>query len=388
MTIQEMLKREDIYGIIEKTLHSYYKKAYSDNVFVRVDHNVFRNRYIIYPRIGVIISRYPSFKVMQDVYKQFDVQYNILRKIAAWGYITLCFLTFGLLASRSLYVSKKNYLNRHRYIMPCNRKLRIFYYDKGYVDAILKDGFNDSYFKNEIKYRVNPKYSFIPPVISHGDRWYREEILFGYGLVRVHEPQYSIGVNSVVAGIKGLYKDSLRYKQVTEYEQELSQYVLERIDVLKITKKIPTTDYIRSVINTCYAILEKSQLNVPIVVSHGDLQTGNIFVDKKTGETIVYDWETASPRSIWYDMGRFILYSQRAGRYAQMVNNRNTEEVRNALLLMDSQKSYNMDEVIAVLVLEELVAFTQEICELPGEVGAEIMDRLTVELEQTNLFVA
>ena len=127
-------------------------------------------------------------------------------------------------------------------------------------------------------------------------------------------------------------------------------------------------------------------MSVPLVISHGDLQTGNILVEDITGKVCIYDWETAGERSVWYDMGRFLLYSQRKGRYAYMVNHRTSQEVKEALLQFDDDKQREIEVVIAVLVLEELVAFTDEICELPGTMGSEIMDRLTEELKQTSLF--
>lgn len=388
MTISEMLVREDIYGIIEKTLEEYYTAVYSDNVSVRVEKSVLKNRFVVYPRLGVIVSRMPSWKVMVDIYKQFDVQHNILRKIVAWGYITICFATFGLLASRSLYLSKKNYLKGSRYIMPCNRKLRIFYYDKEYVDAILKVGFSDAYFKNEIKYRTNPLNGFIPPIIQSGERWYREEILYGYGLVRTHEPQYSKGVNSVLDGLKFLYTASYHCTPAKEYFYKLKESIINRLEILETVKHVPTIPYIKSVVEKAEGIISTSRIQVPLILSHGDLQTGNIFVDKKSGKVVVYDWETAGSRSIWYDMGRLLLYSQRKGRYAEMVEGRNNPDIKSKILYMDSEKDYPMDEVISILVMEELVAFAEEICELPGSIGVEIMDRLTDELQQTELFKA
>ena len=122
-----------------------------------------------------------------------------------------------------------------------------------------------------------------------------------------------------------------------------------------------------------------------MAVTHGDLQTGNILIEEATGKVCIYDWETAGERSVWYDMGRFLLYSQRKDKYAYMVNHRAEKQVKDSLLMFDSNKERNMDLVIAVLVLEELVAFTDEICDLPGAMGTEIMDRLTDELKQTFL---
>ena len=141
MTIQEMLEREDIYTILSTTLEEYFREVCDKDVQVKVERSVFKNPYVVYPRLGVVVSRIPSWKVAKDIYTQFNVQGNIKRKVLAWGYITLCFLSFGLLASRSLYISDKKWCKRYRYILPCNRKIRVFDYKEGIVDAILKTEF-------------------------------------------------------------------------------------------------------------------------------------------------------------------------------------------------------------------------------------------------------
>lgn len=383
MTIYEMLFREDIYGIMEKTLKEYFEKVHGTDVDVKVERSAFKNFYVIYPRLGVAMARVPSANVLRDIYSQFNVQGNIVRKLVAWSYITLCVLTFGLIGSRSLRIGNKAFCDRMVYFMPCNRKIRIFNYREGHVDAILKVGFSDNNFKNELRYRQEPKYRFIPSLTKSGERWYREKIIKGTGLVRLPEPIYSEKVDEIKTMLSPYYKDHLRQVDAKSYCQNLADYVESKLPELKDKKNIDTTDYLHTVISKCLNIIKDNNSEIPIVVSHGDLQTGNILVEDVTQKVFVYDWETAGERSVWYDMGRFLLYSQRKDKYAYMVNHRNEQQVKDCLLMFDSVKDRNMDVVVAVLVLEELVAFTDEICDLPGSMGTEIMDRLTEELKQT-----
>ena len=384
MTIYEMLFREDIYGIMEKTLKEYYQKVHSEDVEVKVERSAFKNFYVIYPRLGVAMARIPSASVLRDIYAQFNVQGNMLRKMAAWGYITLCALTFGLLGSRSMKVGKKAFRDRMVYVMPCNRKIRVFNYREGYVDAILKVGFSDSNFKNELQYRVHPQYEFIPGLLKSGDRWYREKIIKGSGLVRLPEPDYSRIEAEIKTLLKPFYEEKYHLLDANDYCKKLADYVEAKLPDLKDRKNIVSTQYLHTVIEKCLGVVKEKGKEVPIVVSHGDLQTGNILVDDATGKICIYDWETAGERSVWYDMGRFLLYSQRKDKYAYMVNHRNDQEVRDSLLLFDKDKARDMDVVISILILEEMVAFTDEICDLPGSMGTEIMDRLTDELKQTD----
>lgn len=386
MTIYEMLFREDIYGIIEKTLEEYYKTVFQKDISVKVQGNRFGNKYVIYPRLGVIVSRSPSLKVMKDVYSQFNVQNSIIKKLVAWGYITLCFMTFGLLAPKSLWVSDKSILKRYSYILPCNRKLRIFNHSEGFVDAILKVGFNDAYFKKEIEYRSAPQFSFIPGLIQSGERWYRERIIEGHSLVRLPETEYKKVLSIVCEDIREMYQSSIEHVGAKEYCKPIVEYIYSKIDFLKKEKNIDTVEYITRVAENAFRIVSESGLDIPVVNSHGDMQTGNMCKESKSGLVYIYDWETAQRRSIWFDAGKLLLYSQRKDKYAYMVNHRNEPDVKDKILYFDSRKDYSMDVVISVLVLEELQFFIEEICDLPDAMGTEIMYRLTDELKQTTLF--
>lgn len=386
MTIYEMLFREDIYGIIEKTLEEYYKDVHGKTISVKVERNKLRNSFVIYPRLGVVVARIPSFEVMKDIYAQFNVQGNWLRKLVAWGYITLVFATFGLMAPKSLRVSNNTVLGRSTYIMPCNRKIRIFDYSKGYVDAILKVGFNDACFKNELKYRANPKFDFIPPIIASGNRWYREVIIKGFVLVRIPQPKYNEILGRVCEYMENLYGEVSESIGISDYCNPISEYIESKLVFLRQEKKIEAIDYISNVLKKALSFIVGVDMKVPVVLTHGDLQTGNILIDKKTGKVTIYDWETAGKRSIWYDTGKLFIYSQRKGKYAYMIENRNDPAVKDRILYFDKKKEYPMTAVISVMVLEELQAFVDEICDLPGAMGTEIMDRLTDELKQTSLF--
>ena len=77
MTIQEMLEREDIYTILSKTLEEYFRTVLDRDVSVRVEKSLFKNRYVVYPRLGIVSARFPSWKVAKDIYTQFRVTGNV-----------------------------------------------------------------------------------------------------------------------------------------------------------------------------------------------------------------------------------------------------------------------------------------------------------------------
>lgn len=370
MTIYQLLGRENIYGIIEQTLKEYYSEVHGINADVRLSRNRFRNAFVVYPRIGVIISRTPTWSVMKHVYADFNVQGSIMRKFIAWSYITLCWCTFGLLGSRSLYISDKSVLHRNISIMPCNRKIRIFDFTKGYVDAILKVGYPDNYLKKEIDARTRLKYQFIPGIEKTGERWYREVVLDGSGLVRTSPDKYEKYCNNVIDDIHQLYIDYGYEISADDYVKRIETDLQNGFNQLSIVKNVTDLSYLKGIEKCCLDLLKDSKMSIPITLSHGDLQTGNIIVDDKNGRVTIYDWETFGERSIWFDCSRLLLFSARKEQFIYMAMNINKEVIKDALLVLDENKNRNMQQVMAVLILEDMKYRIDEILSLPEMIGA------------------
>ena len=260
-------------------------------------------------------------------------------------------------------------LHRNISIMACNKKIRIFDFKNRYVDAILKVGYPDNYFKNEIKARTTLKYPFIPGIEKIGERWYRENVLDGSGLVRTSPEKYQKYCDEVIDDIRQLYADYGREISSEEYGKQLELKINEGFDRLQSLKRIQDLSYIKGILNKCLDAIWGSEEIVPLTLSHGDLQTGNIIVDDKKETVTIYDWETFGERSVWFDCSRLLLYSVRRGHFIDMANHYDEERVRTALLTLDENKVRNMKVVMAILVLEDMKYRIDEILELPGEVG-------------------
>ena len=92
---------------------------------------------------------------------------------------------------------------------------------------------------------------------------------------------------------------------------------------------------------------------VPTVLSHGDLHPANIWVDKKK-DTFIIDWEANSFRSIWYDPASLLCKFRRQEGRRRMLLNCNEPSVIDKVLINDEQKKYNMESVMAILLLENM----------------------------------
>lgn len=381
MTILEMLEREDIYGILESTMHQYFQEVLNKDVKVTVSKHTFGKKLLIYPRLGIIVSRFPAWAVIKQTYTTFDVQGNLPKKLFAWTYITLCFLSFGLLARAGMSLSDYSVWRRSMVIIPANRKLKIFMHEEGYVDSILKVGFNDYYFTKELEVRKTPQYDFVLGLIGYGPRWYREAILKGRCLVRVSPDKYNTYLQRVISDLSLLYSTNTKEVVAGSYIKGLVEEYRGKLKQVEEAKHINCGDKIRKVMDLVLQKYGSSKDCIMITLTHGDLQTGNIFLDEQNDKLYIIDWETVKEKSLWYDSVTVLCETRRKDKFSAMINNRSNEDVQHNVLCFDVVKHRDMNLVAGVLLLEELGFFLDEIIDLPGEMGSEIIERYEYEID-------
>ena len=382
MTILEMFEREDIYKILEVTLKEYYQKVHNVEVDIEVRKKHLFQKMVIYPRLGIVVPLFPSWAVIKRTYISFDVQNNLLKKLFAWAYITLCFLTFGLLADASVSISDRSVYSKDTVIIPSNRKIRIYEYGEGYVDSILKDGFNDYYFNNEIEVRKQPKYDFILGLLDYGPRWYREELLRGRCLVRCSGEEYQLYINQTIRDLEVFYKEYRVDIPANKYVKQLVPSYERIIAEIEMKKHIRCGEKMRSVLKQMKAVCESSDEMIPLTLTHGDLQTGNIYIDEQNKKLYIIDWETVKQKSVWYDAATVMFATRRENKFSTMINDRFDKSVQEKLFTFDRQPHDNMNLVAAILVLEEMGFFLDEIVDLPNDMGSEIIERFEHEIDQ------
>lgn len=379
-----MFQRENIYEIIEKTMPFYYKKVFGKDVSVHIKKGSFFKKLLIYPRLGIIIPLFPSKKVRREVYSWFNVQHNWIKNVLAKLYIFICFITFGIFASASMTLSDNTLYNKNTLIIPSNRKIRIYYFDKKYVDSVVKNGFNDQYFKNEVFVRERYKYPFILGFLDKGDKWYREKILIGKGLVRVSSPHYEKYLNDTLANLQILYRDNKKTIIAKDYFIQLTRSINSNLSIVKEKKSIQCEKRLKEIIDYCSRYLKDSNELIDLVLSHGDLQSGNIHIDEENKMAYIIDWETANYKSIWYDSGTLLCSTRRKGKFFKMINSRFEVETKNRLLFFDSNKCRDMNIVVSVLLLEELSFYLDEMAGFPDNIGSEVIDRFIYEINNVN----
>lgn len=382
MNIKGMVQREDFYAINEKTLKKYYKAVYGRDIEVKTKGYSLFNRIVIYPNIGTEMTRFPGKKVRKYLLNEYNIRNNPVKYIIAKTYVFSCFFSFGLLGGKGLEISDRTLFDNNTAVIPANRKIRIYNFASGTVDAVIKDSFTNKYFVNELGFRLNNKYDFILPVKEYGDDWYREDILEGQALARISEPDiYEKGEKDALASIGIVATATLEYTDAVQYANELLAEITDKIRIAAIQKHITCGDAVIDIAKA--ACTQAVLLNAPLptVLSHGDLQAGNIWVDKAKGKTYLLDWETNERRSIWYDCATLLLSTRRANKLKEMMENCETVAVKTAVLANDSRKDYAMPSVMGIITLEDILFYLDDMLELPRDFGGDIFTRIAGELD-------
>lgn len=377
-----MVLREDFYSILERTLKDYYRVVQKKDIKISAVAHRLSNRIYIYPRIGIIMTRVPSRDILEYLLNEYNVRNSVLKYTLAKIYVLCCFISKGFLASRSLYISDDSIFSNSDAIIPANRKIRIFNFQEKYVDAIIKDGFTSKFFNNELNFRINHLYGFIPPIQEYGRNWYREEILPGQPLARIKDPiLYETSVRQALDGIGQIAQKTCRMVDPVHYVTGLLGQIEAKLTMARDRKRINCYDKVLSLVRMASASAVTLGGDLPLVTSHGDLQSGNIWVDRDRNKTYVIDWETHEERSIWYDCATLLLSTRRAGKLREMMCNRNNEQVKKAIFINDSRKDYNMLAVMGILTLEDIAFYLDDLLELPQNWGGDIFNRIANELE-------
>lgn len=372
MGIDDMIKREDFYKILQETIIDYYFKV--RHLKVRCSYEPFdggEELRMFY--FGSMVCRARKPKGARGY---LNAELNIRNSL--WKYIAGKMMVHYLMMTKTKYSPgivflTEGILGKNEIISPQNRSIRFYNFGTSTVDCIIKKGFTDKYFNNQIEFRKKYNYNFMVPMIDSGDGWFREPLLRGHPLARVTgKKKYQKGIDTVVHDIQILAKDTLEYKSLQEYVPELLAKAKQLTEQAKQVKSITTYDKCIALLGFVEMGLSEVSMEIPTCVGHGDLQTGNIWMNRD-GKILIYDWETAGRRSVWYDSITLLYSLRRIYGWKQFM----TDEKPTLALVCDpninrTQEEYSIIKLI--VLLEDYLFLIEDMMELPEDWGGKIFD--------------
>lgn len=379
MRLAEMVLRENFYQILQNTVEDYFCRVHGKNVSFTYKKTDATEKMIVNGKLGFIV-RFPAPSGLRKfLLSEYNVRGSKLKYIAGKA-VALAVGTLPQIGKlRNAYITK-GALDKDIFISPQNRSVRFFNYKAMTVDCIIKSGFTDKYFNNQLDFREKYQYDFMLPLLDSGDGWFREPILMGHPLARVtDEVVYQKGTCDALSYIGRLAAETLTYEKMRAYIGSLEEKIYRLLVQAHARKHIASLEITKRIVDLAIHWSSAAPEQIPLCMSHGDFQGGNIWVDVK-GKTWIYDWETVGQRSIWYDSA-VLNYSLRRN-YGWKNLLEDTEP--KAVLSCDLEKERSLESyqgIKGILVLEDILFYLEDMLELPENWGAELYDAFILRMK-------
>lgn len=351
MGYEDIQNREDIDGLIGKTLSEFY------GTDVSVSDRYAPGAFILNPRLNTAITCKADREIKKAVRTGHTVRRNTLLNIAMNAYITVAFSKHTLFGCK--YIVFKEYPDHaeKHLIMPGNMKVKIFDYSSGTVTNLLKAGFEPGSIKKERSVRMDPEWGFVLPLEMIDGKGYRESLLKGCSFDRLEQDRKGQAEKKIRSALRDIQRKGRRTEKSDSYTQALLDRIMVLLRQVKGSEKAK-----KSVADFAGCIKDGVRASdVEIAFSHGDFQYGNLFITE-AGDLYVLDWETCEDRSIGYDILTF-FYSFRyrrdyLGRIDAFLSDSGWQKIQERYY----ENAIDRRDVLRVYLLEDIVWLLMESC--------------------------
>lgn len=313
MRVSNMMKREQFYQIFSETLAEGWQAQHGMRCAISQAGGSAGDAWYLNPLLNACFPSDMSGKARQFLFDRFAYTDAPSRKFAQLCLGGLLTTRLGLyLASRRLFTMEARLpFQNETLIIPCNQRIRIFNFQQNICRVFLKKGFDSHTMRREIEVRGMMPEGPFPRIVKWDDDggWFDEPIIDGYPLPRV-PPSYR--------------KRDIEKQSFTLLDQWLSTHESRTVagthvqglvvairDLCRvIQKKFPFGRETKQIADIT-SRLEKHASNleeIPVSVTHGDFQAGNIHVEKGSHKPYLSDWEHSAQRSRDYD---FLVFGLR-----------------------------------------------------------------------------
>lgn len=355
-----MLVREDFYTILEQTLADNRKTIQATEAPISVADASADCTLFVNAQLNAIMSAHPSKAVIEYLKTEYNVSGSLLRRMMVKVYLTAATTLVKRFSQKGIKVSFKDGVDKNNILIyPCNKKIRLFDFGTNMVYTMLKRNFPPLYINREIKFRKEYKAPFIPEIVEARDGCYSEKIINGMPLARINDATFVEHCKEQVYNLVISLTPTDNQVMAVDYMQELKNTCMEQ---LKQKKAFADSATVACLFDTLLAVQPNEKLS--LVVSHGDLQPGNIWWDKDRRQIVIIDWETVKLRSRFYDHAALYYNLRRAGTEQQVIDN-----IKSSSHILSYTPMCSPESVAKIVMAEELAYQTEELISFPGEIG-------------------
>lgn len=371
-----MLAREDFYTILEQTLVENHKalRIYADSVAVTdVDD---RCSMFINAKLNAIISSSPSEAVINYLKTEYNVNGSFIRRVLVKAYLFAATTLVKAFSQKGIELRFGDDIDKDNILIyPCNKKIRLFDFRKRRVYTVLKRGFPALYIHREIRFRLEHKAPFVPQIIDSGKWFYSEHIINGIPLARINDDFFVAQCKEQAYNMVISLTETRHQVNAAAYLQKLKDTCMEQLKQKEGFKNMACAG---SLLDTLSFVNPNE--NLPLVISHGDLQPGNIWWDMDKEQVVIIDWETVKSRSMLYDHAALYYNLRRKNTYQSVVD---------SLKASSHIKSYapfcSAESIAKIVMAEEMAYQVEELISFPGEIGLKEFNRVLEQIKTLKL---
>lgn len=383
MRLADMLLREDFYEILKNTTEAYFRQVLGKEALFSYEKHAGCEKLIVNGKLSFISQVPAPAGLRQFLLAEYNVRGSKLKYVIGKAAARIIGTWPQIGKLRTAYITR-DVLGKDVFINPQNRSIRFFDYRSMTVDCIIKSGFTDKYFANQLRFRRQYSYDFMLPLLDSGEGWFREPILEGHPLARVtDENAYRKGLEDAFSHIGRLAADTLSYEDSQTYVSGLRERIAGLLEHACERKHIAGAEATKRLTVLALEWVGTETVQIPLCMSHGDFQSGNIWVDNN-GKTWLYDWETAGRRSIWYDSAVLHYSLRRAHGWQSLLEEARPEGICHC----DPDKNrtpQSYQSIKGILLLEDILFYLEDMLELPEDWGKEIYDAFVQRMEKVLL---
>ncbi len=377
-----MIKREPFYEILQSTTNEYGKAVFSEetNFSEEIASGKKKMYFFMVPSFASVLPI--SKKMRRALYSEYNIRGSKIKFLI--GKLGVFAVTHSgkLFASKTFCFSENSQALKNVMISPCNRSIRYFNFEKGYVDCYVKSMYSNAYMQNQLQFRLQEKYDFVPKVISYGDRWYREEIMYGNALARVtNDADYLSSQETALSFIKQIADDTLENISSNDYLFKLEKDYFQIIKAFSAETEKELYSLGKTLFLNLHNAIDNVNMQIPVVLSHGDLQGGNIWLQKDK-KTVIYDWETVKPRSVWFDPATLLL-KLHSSEFIENLESLVTETDK--IFINDQKRDYLPEEkkiISLIIYIENILFYLDDMAQLPKEYSVSVCNAYINAMKQ------
>ena len=355
MRIKELNNREDFYQVLNKTLIEVFFDDELGHLLISEQSN--KSLWIANENLNFVASCSISTKSFKYVYSEYGTSRWVLRTLIQRIYVFLSITKI----TRRLFASKKFDmplgLREDVIILGGNHRIRLYDSSNCAMYVFLKYGENRDWIFNEMNYRTSQVINYAPRYIKGGTKWFKEEHINGMPLNRLNnKSRIKLIVDRLLQEhYQKTVLNTLKLVDSKKYYYSLYAEIIDFTnsfhDAYSKNKILASMD----AINCCLVNIES--LHVPVALTHGDFQMGNVLICKGNSYRVI-DWESLDERFFLYD--HFIMHSNiRQSSLEDFSGYQYLDKVQNFLVLFESYMNLRADSIdnklfFSLLAMEEI----------------------------------